>query len=157
MLVVATPMTHGRAPVATSTMPLSAMSSVALHFARRLTLPPCAQLRSKGPKRRWFHSQRYSRGELRAAAQAAIRIKTVVGSPGTITPMMPSARQHTANAWSSQRRGHGSGRKGGASSSGGSGGCAGMPRIVNAAAAVFTLCCRKPSNGFFFLTRTYLP
>ena len=58
MEVMAIPTTHGRVPVANSTMPLSAISSVALHLARRLTLPPWAQLRSRGPNKRWFHSQR---------------------------------------------------------------------------------------------------
>ena len=37
-------------------------------------------------------------GELRAAAQAASRMKTVVGMPGTTTPMRPSTRHSTAKA-----------------------------------------------------------
>ena len=95
---------------------LIAMTRAALHLARRLTLPPWAQLRSSGPNRRWFHSHRYSRGELRAAAQAAIKMNTVVGRPGTTTPMRPTTRHSAAKPSSSQRTGQGSGRWAGLSS-----------------------------------------
>lgn len=75
----------------------------ALHLALRLTHPPCAQSRSMGPNRRWYQSQACKRGELRADAQAAIKINTVVGKPGTNTPMTPKARHPTANAQSRAR------------------------------------------------------
>jgi peptide deformylase len=135
MQVVAAPATQGRAPVANNAAPLSAMSSEALHLARRLTLPPWAQLRSKGPKRRWFHNQRYSRGELRAAAHAAMRMNTVVGSPGTMTPMMPITRHSIEKASSNHRTGQGRGRRVGAWFSADSGGGWGMAAIVNAETA----------------------
>jgi len=89
---------------------LSPITTVALHLARRLTVPPWVQLRNGGPSSRWFQSQRYSRGELRAAAQAAISTNTVVGMPGTITPTTARPRQSTANACSTQRNTQGSGR-----------------------------------------------
>lgn len=134
MLPVANATTHGSETVSSNTTALNVIMSVALHLARRLTQPPCAQLRNRGPNRWWFHSQAYKRGELRAAAQAAMRMNTVVGRPGTTTPMAPITRHSTANACSNQRTGHGKGRKGR------SGGCsvAGsrdrrefMARIVN--------------------------
>ena len=53
------------------------------------------------------------RGELRAAAQAAIRMKIVVGMPGTIAPITPSTTQRPANAISSQRARRGRGLRGG--------------------------------------------
>ena len=122
---------HGRDTVSSNTIVLSAIMKAALHLARRLTRPPWAQLRNKGPNRRWFHSQRYKRGELRAAAQAAIRMKTVVGRPGTITPIAPMTRHSTANACSNQRTGHGKGRSAGGVVASSSGGWESMERIVN--------------------------
>lgn len=116
--------THRRVPPIHNTEALIAMRSDAVHLARRLTLPPWAQLRSGGPRTRCPQSQRYNRGELRAAAQAAIRMNTVVGMPGTITPMTPSATHSSANASSNQRTGQGSGRGGGALESGSVGGMA---------------------------------
>ncbi len=110
--------THSWVEVASSIPALAAMAAVALHLALRFTVRPCAQLRSGGPNKRWFHNQRYSRGELRAAAQAAIRMKTVVGKPGTMIPMMPSARLSTANASSNQRTGQGRERRTGVSAGG---------------------------------------
>ena len=87
----------------------SAIKKLAFHFARRLTHPPRAQSRSMGPNRRWYQSHSCRRGELRAAAQAAIRMNTVVGKPGTKIPMTPRARQRTANACSSQPTARGTG------------------------------------------------
>ena len=70
---------------------LSAIIRVALHLDRRLTQPPLVQLRSMGPNRRWCQSHRNSAGELRAAAHAAIRMNTVVGSPGTTYLQRPES------------------------------------------------------------------
>ncbi len=91
-------------------MLLTAIIAVAFHLDRRLTQPPLAQLRSMVPNRRWCQSHRYSAGELRAAAHADSRMKTVVGNPGTNTPTMPSTRHSSAKAFSSQRSGSGSSR-----------------------------------------------
>ena len=88
---------------------LAAIIVVAAHFERRLTCPPRDQSRSIGPNRRWCHSQRYKGGELRAAAQAAIKMKTVDGRPGKKIPTMPSARQTSAKPLSSHCTGSASG------------------------------------------------
>ncbi len=107
----------------TTTAP-RAMAALALHFARRLTRPPAAQSRSMGPNNRWRHSQRCMRSELRAAAQPAINMKTVVGRPGMKMPAMPSARLMPAQACSSQRSGRdGSMRSGGTLVAGRGAGC----------------------------------
>lgn len=58
-----------------------------------------------GPKILCCQSQLYRRGELRAAAQPAINMKTVVGSPGTKIPTMPVIRLRTASKPSAQRTG----------------------------------------------------
>jgi len=119
MQVIATVRTQLGVGASSSTAALSAMSTVALHLARRLTQPPAAQLRSMGPNSAWRHSQACSRGELRAAAQPAMRMKTVVGRPGTNTPAMPSARHSRAKAISSPRAsGDAEGRGGGVSQGG---------------------------------------
>ena len=97
------------ASVSARKMLLKAIIAVAFHLDRRLTQLPLAQLRSMGPKRRWRQSHRYSAGELRAAAHADRRMKTVVGNPGTNTPTMPSTRHSNAKAFSNQRSGSGSG------------------------------------------------
>ncbi|ATG94270.1 peptide deformylase [Paracidovorax citrulli] len=120
--------THRGAELTTSTAPQSAIMAVALHFARRLTRPPSAQLRSMEPKSGCRHSQACSRGELRAAAQPAMRTKTVVGRPGTKMPTMPRPRLNAANASSSQRTGAGSGACAGGGGRGSVGG-AGMGRL----------------------------
>jgi peptide deformylase len=73
---------------------------VAVHLAGRVTMPPRRQSRMCGPMRGWFSSQCDSRGELRAAAQAANRMKGTVGMTGTNAPMMPSARLSKASAFS---------------------------------------------------------
>ena len=85
------------------------ISAVALHLARRLTQPPLAQLRSIRPNSGWYQSHACRRGELRAAAHAAIKIKTVVGKPGTKMPITPNAKHSTAPISSNQRSGAGSG------------------------------------------------
>ena len=81
----------------------TAMVADALHLARRLTKPPAAQLRSMPPNTGWRHSQACSRAELRAAQAPAIRMKTVVGSPGTKMPITPMQRLATAHSSSNQR------------------------------------------------------
>lgn len=75
----------------------SAIIPEALHLARRLTLRDARQLRIIGPNTRCSSSQRENPGELRAAAQLAIKINTVVGSPGTKIPTTPSATHSPAN------------------------------------------------------------
>ena len=88
--------------------PHKVISIVALHFERRLTRPPLAQSRSMTPNKGWYHSHSCRRGELRAAAHAAISMNTVVGSPGTNTPMIPSTRHMMANDTSAHRTSRGS-------------------------------------------------
>ena len=127
MQPVATAAIHQRELTTHITAAHSAMSTVALHLARRATQPPCAQLRSMAPKSGWYQSHACRRGELRAAAQAARRMKTVVGSPGTKMPKTPSKRQSTAKASSSQRTGAGRGRRtGGGGGMGAVGSCVAM-------------------------------
>lgn len=77
---------------------------LAIHFARRLTARCSRQLRNSGPNTRCDSSQACSFGELRMAAQAAISTNTVVGMPGTQTPMKASMRHTPAKASSTQRR-----------------------------------------------------
>ena len=77
--------------------------ALALYLALRLTFPPWLQFSSMGPKSRCCHNQECKRGELRAAAHPAIKIKTVVGKPGIKMPAMPRPRLSTASARSSQR------------------------------------------------------
>jgi hypothetical protein len=98
MHAMANTASHARWAVNETITAHAAMVTVALHLARRLTVRPFSQLCSSGPNRRWFSSQACRRGELRAAAQAAIRMNTVVGMPGTTTPMSPSTRHSTAKA-----------------------------------------------------------
>ena len=111
-----------------STSAHRAIRKVALHFAWRLTRPPLAQLRSMEPNSGWNHSQRYRRGELRAAAQPAMRMNTVLGRPGTTMPITPIARQSAANTSKSQRASAGRGACPGTGGSGSDGGD--MPAIV---------------------------
>ncbi len=84
--------------------------AVAIHLDPRRTTPPWRQSRMGGPMRGWFSIQWASRGELRAAAQAASSTKGTVGITGTNAPMIPKARLVTASALSSQRTGLDSGR-----------------------------------------------
>src|SRR5262245_19007933 len=55
----------------------------------------CLNRRSDGPNQRLLSSQCSRRGELRANRYDAASTNSVVGSPGTNTPMTPSARQST--------------------------------------------------------------
>ena len=52
MLPVANATAQGRDTVSSNTRVLRVIMSVALHLARRLTHPPCDQLRNNGPNRR---------------------------------------------------------------------------------------------------------
>lgn len=65
------------------------MLIVAAHLARLLTDPVACQSRITGPNCRCACSQRWRRAEPRIAAQAEMRMKTVVGKPGTKIPIMP--------------------------------------------------------------------
>ncbi len=133
--------THRGAELTASTTPHSAIMAVALHFARRLTRPPSAQLRSIDPNSGCRHSQACRRGELRAAAQPAISTKTVVGRPGTKMPTIPRPRLHAANTSSSQRTGAGSGAcAGGGGMWSGSG--SGIVRLCLRRA--MAICCASP-------------
>ena len=71
---------------------LTDMAPVAPHLALRLTTPPWRQSRSILPNSGCCSSHASMRGELRAAAQAASRMKGVVGSTGRNMPRKPSAR-----------------------------------------------------------------
>ena len=95
--------THMGVGVNQSTTAQSPIMAAALRLARRLTKPPACQFCSMGPNRRWFHNQACMRGELRMAAQPAIKIKTVVGKPGINTPATPKAKDSAAKPRSSQR------------------------------------------------------
>ena len=95
--------THIGVGVNHNTAAHTAIMAAALRLARRLTNPPAAQFCSMGPNNWCFQSQACMRGELRMAAQPAIRIKTVVGRPGIKTPAMPMAKEITASARNNQR------------------------------------------------------
>ena len=94
---------HTGAGTASMMRAQTAMVAVALHLARRLTKPPAAQLRSMPPNSLCRHNQPCRRSELRAAQAPAIRIKTVVGNPGTKMPTTPMHRLATAPSSSSHR------------------------------------------------------
>ncbi len=89
---------------------LADIIQVAPHLALRLTTPPRRQSRSIWPNRRCCSSQASMRGELRAAAQAASRMKGVVGNTGKNMPKKPNARLSTARARSSHCSHSGNGR-----------------------------------------------
>ncbi|MNL46464.1 hypothetical protein D3C87_1691770 [compost metagenome] len=70
----------------------SSMLTVALTLARRAMILPLRQLHRIGPNSRWFSSQALRRGELLVAAQAASRMNSVVGKPGTTMAIRPIPR-----------------------------------------------------------------
>lgn len=72
---------------------LNTIIHVASRLADRGTVPWSRQLRIAGPNRGCRSSQACSRGDPRVAAQAARRMKTVVGKPGNTMPIKPSSRQ----------------------------------------------------------------
>jgi hypothetical protein len=131
MIAIAVNGTHtGRTTIIMMIAPPDIIT-VAVHLAGRVTTPPRRQSRMCGPMRGWFSSQCDSRGELRAAAQAANRMKGTVGMTGTKAPMMPSTRLSKASAFSS----HLTGRDGTRSWSSGAfvDGWSGMQRLCRAA------------------------
>ncbi len=111
-------LTHQRLPAHSKMAAQADMASVAFHLARRLTRPPACQSRISWPNTLWSNSQRCSRGELRAAAQAAISTNTVVGRPGTNRPTTPVASDTQASSSNSQRHGAGTGCTAGAPAAG---------------------------------------
>ncbi len=101
--------THALSVVTKSTAAQMAIMMVALHLALRLTVPPARQSRIIGPKRRCSSSHASSLGDPLAAAHAASRMKTVVGSPGMNMPSIPSPRKSSASSrkkvrWSLSKR-----------------------------------------------------
>ena len=84
---------------------LTPMATVASHLARLRTTPPRRHSVSMGPKAGCPSSQAIKRGELRAAAQAARRIKGTVGSTGKNRPISPRTRLAIATPISSHRAG----------------------------------------------------
>ena len=102
--LLATARTHIGVGVSNKTAAHIAIMTAALYLAFRLTNPPAAQFCSMGPKSAWRHNHVCNRGELRMAAQPAININTVVGSPGMKTPAIPSASEVMASTRNSQRR-----------------------------------------------------
>ena len=88
---------------------LADMMLVAPHLALRLTTPPWRQSRSILPNSGCCSSHASMRGELRAAAQAASRMKGVVGSTGRNMPRKPSARLIAASPRSNHCSQRGSG------------------------------------------------
>lgn len=70
----------------------SNMLTVALILARWVMILPLRQLQRIGPNSRWFSSQALKRGELLVAAQAASRMNSVVGKPGTTIAIRPMPR-----------------------------------------------------------------
>ena len=107
---------------------LTDMAVVAPHLALRLTTPPSRHSRSIWPNSGCVSSHASMRGELRAAAQAASKMKGVVGSTGRNMPRKPNARLSAA----SPRSNHCSQRGGGVGRLEAGGGLDGvdMPRIV---------------------------
>lgn len=82
----------------------TAIASVAVHLALRLTAPCACQSWISGPKRGCAFSQASSRGEPRAAAKAESSTSGVVGSPGTTIPTSPSASADHASSHHNTRR-----------------------------------------------------
>ncbi len=119
MLAQADALIHQRLPLHSRIPAQAVIATVAFHLERRLTQPPACQSRISLPKMRWPSNHRCSRGELRAAAQAATSRKTVVGRPGTNTPITPVANDTHASSNNSQRQGAGKGFGSGASAPGG--------------------------------------
>lgn len=103
MQLQATIRTHMGVGVSHNTVAHTAIMAVALCLARRLTKPPACQFCSMGPNKGWFHNHVCMRGELRMAAQPAIKMKTVVGKPGTKMPTTPKHKDSKASARNSQR------------------------------------------------------
>jgi len=69
---------------------IAAIRNSAVTFTRRSMLRCCCQFRMSRPKCRWSSSQRCSRGELRAKANAASSRNGVVGTSGSTVPAMPN-------------------------------------------------------------------
>jgi hypothetical protein len=118
--------THQRCPIHSRSVVHTPIAALAFHFERRLTQPPCCQSAINLPKTRCDSSHRCKRGELRAAAQAAISTNTVVGRPGTKMPTTPVANDKPASSISSQRQGAAKGRGATTSPVGCAGGSAGV-------------------------------
>lgn len=97
MQAMAQPATQSLDTVNNKNTALADMTLVAPHLALRLTTPPRRQSRNIWPNKRCCSSQASRRGELRAAAQAASKIKGVVGSTGRNMPRKPSARLSSAS------------------------------------------------------------
>lgn len=76
----------------------SAMVTLAVHLARRLTAPWRAQLSINGPNWACARSYASSRSGPRGAANAASSTSGVVGRPGTTTPIKPSTNATQASA-----------------------------------------------------------
>jgi hypothetical protein len=127
MQAMAAAAAHSLGTVSSKNTALADMTPVAPHLALRLTTPPWRQSRSIWPNRRCCSSQDSRRGELWAAAQAASKMKGVVGSTGKNMPKKPSARLSTASARNSHCSQRGSG---GCVVAGGGWGGTDMPRIV---------------------------
>ena len=128
MQAMAIPAAHSLDTVNSSNTALADITPVAAHLALRLTMPPWRQSRSIFPNKRCRSSHASRRGELRAAAQAASRIKGVVGSTGRNMPRKPSARLTTASTRNSHCTPRGKGFEG--LDAGGRLGCAHMLQIV---------------------------
>jgi hypothetical protein len=103
MQLQATMRTHMGVGVSHKMAAHPAIMAAALRLALRLTKPPACQFCSMGPNKACCQSQWCMRGELRMAAQPAIKMNTVVGKPGTKIPTTPKHRHSTAKARSNQR------------------------------------------------------
>ena len=127
MQAMAATTAHSLGTVNSNNTALADITPVAPHLALRLTTPPWRQSRSIWPNRRCCSNQASRRGELRAAAQAASKMKGVVGSTGKNMPRKLSARLSTTSARNSHCSQRGSG---GCAVAGGGLGGADMLRIV---------------------------
>ena len=99
----ATMRTHIGVGVSHKTAAHTIIMAAALRLALRLTKPPACQFCNMGPNKGWRHNHPCMRGELRMAAQPAIKMNTVVGKPGTKMPTMPKHKDSKAKARNSQR------------------------------------------------------
>lgn len=113
MQPIASEASHTCRTVSSTSAAQTAMAMLARHLDRRLTQPPPCHSRNSGPKSGWPSKRACKVGELRAAAHAAKITNTVLGMPGTSTPITASTMQSTAIAYNSHRTGAGGKEPGG--------------------------------------------
>ena len=95
---------HGTASASEIARTAAIASELAI-FVRRLMAPCARQSAISGPKVRWLISQACQRSDEREKANAASRMKGVVGRSGTTTPIAPSPREMIPSANQAARLG----------------------------------------------------